>query len=85
MADFYPYTDQNRDQFNLATQKQLNLLLKRFGRVEIREIEKTKEWCVRIVAGAEGERLPLAALGPSVYEAAERLTRISQFRDEVEF
>lgn len=82
---FFHYNEDNRSQFDLVTQKQLAKLVQRFGEVELREINESKEWCIRVYVGATGEKLPLAALGDTAYEAAERLLRISQFRDDVEF
>ncbi len=80
---FFKYSEENRSQFDLVTQKQLAKLVQRFGSVEMREIVESKEWCVRVTAGVEGEELSLAALGDTAYDAAERLLRISQFREDI--
>lgn len=82
---FFQYTEANRSQFDLVTQKQLAKLVQRFGVVEMREIVESKEWCIRVNAGIDDEKLPLAALGDTAYDAAERLLRISQFREDVDF
>ena len=81
---FFQYNDESRSKFDLVTQKQLNKLAQKFGSVELREITTSKEWCVRIVTEDDGESLPLAALGDTPYDAAERLLRISQFRDDAQ-
>ena len=76
---FYLYDGENRQRFSESAQRQLDNLQERFGAVEIRELTASSEWCVRITqVDAEGERLPLAALGDTIEDAASRLIRISQ-------
>lgn len=76
---FTLYDETSRTKIDLPTQRQLNELHRRFGRVEFRKID-SKSWCVRIVTDdREDDPLPLAAIGSSLYEAANRMLRIVVF------
>ena len=78
---FFVYDQTNRSQFDPPAQRQLDTLEQKFGKVEIREITTSKEWCVRIdIKLDDDDGYPLAALGDTPYEAASRLIRISQTR-----
>lgn len=76
---FISYDDLSRPDIDLPTQRQLNELQKRHGQVEFRQIKDG--WCVRITTDYLGEPLPLAAIGVSLYAAANRLVRIVTFSD----
>lgn len=78
---FITYDETSRPHIDLPTQRQLNELHRRFGTVEFREVD-SKSWCVRIVTndGTDGsDALPLAAIGSTLYEAANRMLRIVVF------
>lgn len=73
---FFTYDDTNRSQFDLTTQKQINRLAQRFGRVELKEVTESSEWCIRVTVNHKDEQFPLAALGDTPYDAALRLSRM---------
>ena len=74
---FSAFNDETRGQFDPYTQSVLTKLLNAYGGVEFREIKDSSEWCVRVTIVDElGEGLPLAALGETARDAAERMVRI---------
>ena len=74
--DFFTFNDATSNQFDEPAQKLLRTLAEVHGTVELRELTETNEWCVRVVTDYEGDKLPLAALGDTPFEAANRLIRI---------
>lgn len=80
---FFTYNESHASDFDQATQNQLAALIQRFGTVQLKEVVESKEWCIRIetIVG-EDEPLRLAALGDTPYEAAVRLLRMVQLRDD---
>ena len=76
---FFVYDDSTRSRFDLITQKQLNRVAAKFGKIELKELPESREWCIRVVIpDDDDEHLPLAALGDTAYEAAERMLRMVQ-------
>lgn len=74
---FSAFNDETRDQFDAYTQSVMTKLANAYGSVEFREIIETNEWCVRVkIVDEMGEGLPLAALGDTPRDAAERMVRI---------
>lgn len=73
---FFTYDEANRNDFDSDTQQRLDELVQHFGRVELKEVKESAEWCVRVVSESGMGKLPLATLGSSLFEAAERLLRI---------
>jgi hypothetical protein len=88
---FFPYDEDSRLQFDESTQAVLDRLATAYGLVEVREIATSNEWCVRVtIIDDTGEKLPLAALGDTVRDSAERLVRIcalgaDDWKDRVSF
>ena len=78
---FTLYDDDSRPSIDLPTQRQLNELHKRHGNVGFRQLESGEGWCVRIVMDSTDETLPLAAIGPSLHDAANRMLRIVMFME----
>lgn len=80
---FFKYTPGNWSEFDSDTQDKLNELVKKFGVVEVGQVQDSDDWCVRVRAAApDGENYPLAALGGTALEAAQRLLRMIQIRDD---
>lgn len=74
---FSVFNDQTRGQFDTYTQRVMTKLADAYGTVEFREIKDSSEWCVRVTIVDElGESLPLASLGETPRDAAERMVRI---------
>ena len=78
---FVSYNDEVWKNIEEDARQLLKKLEQRFGRVEISDMqEHGGSWCVRIqVPDNLGDPLPLAALGSSLKDAAERLWRVSTF------
>ena len=79
---FEPYTNAMRSTFDPPTQRALDQLYTRFNGVQISDMTETVgSWCVRVmhVSDEEADPLPLAAIGKTAQQAAERLWRISTF------
>ena len=74
--DFFTYNENSKHQFDDFTQTLLAKLVDAYGKVELREIPESGEWCVRIVVTEGEDQLPLAALGETSFDAAKRLIRI---------
>ena len=65
--------------FDAGTQAQLSKLASSCVSLEIREIKGSSEWCIRVtLIDKRDEELRLAALGDTVFEAAERMERMIQ-------
>ena len=80
---FYTYNESHASEFDQETQSQLATLMQRFGTVQMKEIVESKEWCIRIETSVgEDESLRLTALGDTPYEAAVRLLRMVQHRED---
>lgn len=76
---FVVYDHETRESFDERSRKLLDQLYAKFSHVEISDIS-CKKWCVRVIRQDKiGEPLPLAAIGNSPHQAAERLWRISTF------
>ena len=74
---FSAFNDETSGQFDPYTQNVLTKLADAYGLVEFREITASNEWCIRVSIRDElGESLPLAALGETPRDAAERMVRI---------
>ena len=79
---FFKYTEKTCNQFDQRTQAILDELVARFGIVELNQVRDSSEWCVRVMCFApDGEQFPLAAIGASAFNAAQRLLRMVQFRE----
>lgn len=79
---FEPYTNAMRSTFDSPTQRALDQLYTRFQGVEVSDMTSTVgSWCVRVnhVSEEGADPLPLAAIGKTPQQAAERLWRISTF------
>lgn len=74
---FTVFGPENRAQFDPRTIECFEQLLEKFGEVEFRSITKTEK-CVRIVAEIGYLPTPLAALGASFQQAAERLVCVTK-------
>ena len=72
---FTPYDESSSHQFDAATRKRLQELGDKYGRVELKTISDDS-YCVRISAEIKGLVVPMAAIGPSVHDAADRLLRV---------
>ena len=69
--EFQPY-DRQTANYDERTCRVLNELEDRFGKVEIKQTDQ-EEWCVRVVVMDDTDELPLAALGKTLADAAERM------------
>jgi len=79
---FEPYTNAMRSTFDGPTQCVLDQLYTRFQGVEVSDMtSSTRSWCVRVMHVTEegADPLPLAAIGKTPRQAAERLWRIGTF------
>ncbi len=74
---FSAFNESNRDQFDQRTISDFELLQEKFGTVEFKSVSKSEK-CVRIVADVGYLPTPLAALGKTYAEAAERLICVSK-------
>ena len=80
---FFKYTQATQLQFDDDTRLKLDELVRRFGEVELNELKLTNQWCIRVQASApDGDVYPLASLGNTALEAAQRLIRMMQFRQD---
>lgn len=76
---FFPYDEHTRNKFDAGTQAQLSKLASTCISLELREISGSSEWCIRVtLIDKRGEELRLAALGDTVFDAAERMERMIQ-------
>ena len=73
--EFVDYDETGGARYDKPTRSALKLLLKHFGRVEIKQVSQ-HEFCVRIHTNITGVDTPMATMGSSVLEAAERLIRV---------
>jgi len=74
---FTVFGPENRGQFDPQTIECFEQLLGKFGEVEFRSITKNEK-CVRIVAEVGYLPTPLAALGATFQQAAERLITVTK-------
>lgn len=73
--------DPNRSDVDARARRILDKLSDRFGAVEIKDTGE--EWCVRIIVGEGDDELPLAALGKTLGDAAERMQFVvASYEDE---
>lgn len=72
---FKPYDPESSDLYDVPTRRRLAELREKYGLVELKKIDE-ESVCVRITAEITGLSVPMAAIGSSVHEAADRLLRI---------
>lgn len=78
---FVVYDHSSRNTFDDRSRQLMDQLHAKFQHVEFNDVEG-KKWCVRVVRSTDlVEQLPLAAIGKTPHQAAERLWRISTFFD----
>lgn len=75
--NFTVFGPENRAQFDPQTIECFEQLAEKFGEVEFRSITKTEK-CVRITAEVGYLPTPLATLGATFHQAAERLVCVTK-------
>ena len=73
--EFVDYDETSGVDYDKATRSALNELKQRYGKVELKQV-KPSEFCVRIRTTITGVDTPMATIGLSVLDAAERLLRV---------
>lgn len=72
---FTAYNDANRTEFDLPTRKQLDELSRIYHQVEFRTISE-EEACIRVALYDDHDETPIAVIGKTYFDAANRLVRI---------
>lgn len=75
--EFYRYDPAEQvPDWDEPTRNLLNDLRAQFERVEIKQMDATKEWCIRVAVEDGSQDLPFATIGRTLHQAAMRMKSV---------